>query len=72
MNIKKTHRCEKSIKEGVSIRFCDPFDIIIQEEPSWWLLRHEHDFDYNSHYLRPLSKIGFCPYCGKKLEEEAR
>ena len=65
------HRCAESLKRGISVRYCNPYKMIdcVPEwgYTRWWLLKHEHDFDYDSHYLQPIAPVEFCPFCGRNL-----
>lgn len=65
------HRCVKSLRRGISVRYCNPYKIGkgVYElgYTRWWLLKHEHDFNYDSHYLQPIIPVEFCPFCGKEL-----
>lgn len=65
-----THRCELSVKRGLSIHWCNPYkglNIYDCNQFGWWLLRHDEDFETSSHYLQPITRIEFCPCCGTKL-----
>lgn len=55
----KTHRCENSLKEQVSIRF--------NSEKGWQLSKADYDFDYQIWYFDFSIPIKFCPFCGKEL-----
>lgn len=64
-----THRCEKSLKHGVSIRFCkesESFDLD-GDYKTWRLFALEYNFEYNIKYLNHISAIDFCPFCGERL-----
>lgn len=64
----KTHRCQGSLEQYISIRLCDPYaGIPMLSKYGWWLLKIQHDFDYDSYYLQPICEIDSCPFCGKKL-----
>lgn len=70
--MQKTHRCEKSVKRGISIRYCNPYKhlkgITEYGDFRWWMLKNRHCFDSDSHYLQPISPIEYCPCCGCKLD----
>lgn len=55
----KTHRCQGSLEAKMSIRYGGG--------SSWWLYKPVHDFDWDTYYLNGITKINFCPFCGKKL-----
>ena len=65
----KTHRCEKSLKERMSIRYYSP-RLNIYKERQWWLLKATEDFDWNCWYLNPVCPIQYCPFCGTELPEQ--
>ena len=66
----KTHRCKNSIKNGISIRYTNPYRYTsLSNKEDWWLLKAIKDFDYDSFYLQPIAIIQYCPFCGKKLEK---
>ena len=57
-----THRCEGSLKQGLSIR--------INDEGKWTLYKPTNEIYGNRlkyWYLRTLTEIEFCPYCGQQL-----
>lgn len=71
-DVKKTHRCKQSVARGISIHYCNPYKYISAPECGdfrWWLLKDDYDFDYDSHYLQPITPIEYCPCCGQRLEE---
>ena len=64
-----THRCEGSLDQGISIRFCDPYHKIEKYSGfSWWLFHPEYEPEWFSWYLRPICPIKVCPFCGEVLE----
>ena len=67
----RTHRCEGSLKNKVSIRYTKQYRHInaLYDYEAWRLFELRIDFEYDSKYLSPISQIKFCPYCGKELEE---
>lgn len=67
----RTHRCEGSLKNKVSIRYTKQYRYInaLYDYEAWRLFELRIDFEYDSKYLSHISEIKFCPYCGKELEE---
>ena len=67
----RTHRCEGSLKNKVSIRYSKQYRHInaLYDYEAWRLFKLRIDSEYDSKYLSHISEIKFCPYCGKKLEE---
>ena len=65
----KTHRCEESIKQEVSIRYSKQFELlnIANDYECWRLFKHTHNWDYNSHHLNHVAEISNCPFCGMEL-----
>ncbi len=53
-----THRCTESLKNRASIRCGNGV---------WFFMILTYDCEYGTHYLRFVSTISYCPYCGKKL-----
>lgn len=71
-NSKKTisHRCEKSLKNKMSIRYYDPYpNYPSLSNKAWWLFQQKYDFEYDCINLVRISPIEYCPYCGEKLEK---
>ena len=68
----KTHRCEGSLANEVSSRYCKKFSIIDYpgDYEAWRLFKLQIDSEYDTKYLSHVSEIKFCPYCGKELEKE--
>lgn len=68
----KTHRCEGSVNANVSIRkYTRTTPIVWKEDLNKWLLQsNEFDFDYDYHYLSTIAEIKYCPFCGKRLEDD--
>jgi hypothetical protein len=69
-----THRCKGSLEANTPIRYGLPFramSMCLTPEKNWWLFYMEIDFDsgYDYYFMRPISVISHCPYCGEKLEE---
>ena len=67
----KTHRCEGSLRNGVSIRYTTKFKNYndLYDYEAWRLFKLVVDNEYDSKYLSHVSEIEFCPFCGKKLKE---
>ena len=67
----KTHRCEGSLRNGVSIRYTTKFKNYndLYDYETWRLFKLVVDSEYDSKYLSHVSEIEFCPFCGKKLKE---
>ena len=67
----RTHRCEGSLKNEVSIRYTKQYRYInaLYDYEAWRLFKLRIDSEYDSKYLSHISEIKFCPYCGKELEE---
>ena len=64
----QTHRCTGSLAQTISIHLCDPYPNLERYAGHhWWLLKTEHDLDYDSWYLHPVCMIHVCPFCGEKL-----
>lgn len=68
----RTHRCEKSIKARVSIRytFDNEFMRSNKDYEAWRLFHYILDYDYDTLIQYHISIIEHCPYCGNKLETE--
>lgn len=66
-----THRCEGSLKHGVSIRYAKAFKHISQDEDykTWRLFQLEYDEYFDNHYLKHIAPINICPFCGEDLRE---
>lgn len=69
----KTHRCEKSLKAKVSIRYTKQFSIswdINGDKETWRLFHYTYNSEYDTVSQCHVSKIEYCPFCNKKLSEE--
>lgn len=69
----KTHRCEGSLKNELSIRYCkshEGWNINKNDYIAWRLFENAYDYDYDSHYQSHIAEIKYCPFCGKKLKGE--
>ena len=66
----KTHRCEGSLKNKVSIRYTKQYRYIndLCDYEAWRLFKLRIDSEYDTKYLSHISEIKFGPYCGKKLD----
>ena len=69
MTIMKTHRCKKSLKAKVSIRYTKQFPISweVQDDNEAWRLFH---YTSNSEYDNVkcyVAEIEYCPFCMSKL-----
>ena len=60
---------KKSLKNEVSIRFSKESESIdlAGDCVSWRLFALEYNFEYNTKYLKRISAIDFCPFCGEHL-----
>lgn len=70
--IQITHRCEGSLKNEVSIRYTKEFqDINYSSDYIAWRLFKATEFEdgYGEMYLKHISEIKFCPFCGKELKD---
>ena len=62
----KTHRCDKSLENEISIRFCKKYtNLNIESDFERWRL-YKYELFENS--LKYISDINYCPYCGKLLK----
>ena len=70
-DVVKTHRCEGSLKNKVSIRYTNQYRNFntLYDYEAWRLFKLVVDSEYDSKYLSHVSEIEFCPFCGKKLKE---
>lgn len=65
----KTHRCESSLKNGVSIRFTFHSEFMRQDndKETWRLFNYVPNYDYNCVSSYPIAEIKYCPFCGEEL-----
>jgi len=65
----KTHRCEKSLKAGVSIRYTYSSDFLRSKDDyeTWRLFTYSFDSEYDVFYPVHVGEIGYCPFCGEEL-----
>ena len=63
----KTHRCDKSLENEISIRFCKqyPNSWNIKNDVECWRLYKYELFEKCFNYI---SKIDYCPFCGELLK----
>lgn len=68
----KTHRCTGSLLARVSIRKNAATSRWpgASTYPYWSLWSRDYDFDYDVYHENHVASIQFCPFCGKKFEEE--
>ena len=62
-----THRCNLSLKHGVSIRYQHVTDLPAIG-PGWFLFYTHPDPEYDTTHLTRVCQIYHCPFCGQKLE----
>ena len=60
-----THRCNGSLKAGVSIRYGKGW---FDNKNAWRMWEPITDSEWGTTVLTPIAKIRFCPFCGQKLE----
>ena len=66
----KTHRCEKSLENKMSIRFTKKYAALNWKDDykTWRLFRvTESDYSFEK-YLEYICKIDYCPFCGQELK----
>lgn len=65
----KTHRCEKSLKAKVSIRYEYKYANMSVDDDylAWRLFELEDNYPYDP-YLSHVAEIVYCPFCGTKLD----
>lgn len=65
----RTHRCEKSLKANVSIRYEYRYATMLIDDdyPTWRLFELEDNYPYDPH-LSHVAEIVYCPFCGTKLD----
>jgi len=60
-----THRCNRSLKAGISIRYGKGW---YDNQDAWRMWKTVIDDEWITTVLTPIAKIRFCPFCGQKLE----
>ena len=74
IKLNTTHRCEKSLKAGISIKFTRQFPVSwnIKDDKETWRLYHtipyEESFGYHQSHV---AEIEYCPFCNKDLNKES-
>lgn len=68
----KTHRCGKSLKAKISIRYTKQFPISwdIKDDKEAWRLFHQISNSEYDNVKCHVSEIEYCPYCGINLKGE--
>lgn len=60
-----THRCEGSLKAGISIRYSKPYEIeafnTVHDKEEWRLFALQLDDEWMSYHLMHVAPIKFCP-----------
>lgn len=66
----KTHRCEKSLENKVSIRYSREFNSLklMRDSEAWRMFVLKYDGEYDVNYLTHVSKIKYCPFCAVELK----
>ena len=67
----KTHRCEKSLKANVSIKYTYQSDFMraLKDKEAWRLFHYVANYDYDTVIPYHVAEIEYCPFCAKKLSE---
>ena len=67
----KTHRCDGSLKNEISIRYAKKYENWNYKDDyvAWRLFHLEHDSEWENEYLSHVTEIKYCPFCGEKLKE---
>lgn len=64
----ETHRCEGSLKAMCSIRrYPEMTPNYTYRDGHWHLYQEDYDTSYQTGYLRHVTRVRFCPWCGKEL-----
>lgn len=63
-----THRCKGVSENNTPIRYSYRHLYRKEDGMAWRLKLLMHDYDWDTKYLRFVSEIQYCPYCGEKLE----
>ena len=66
----KTHRCEKSLENKVSIRYSREFNTfkLRSDYETWRMFVLKYDGEHDVNYLAHVSKIKYCPFCAVELK----
>ena len=67
----ENHRCKLSLTNKISIRKDyenKSIKDINGDVKQWRLFNYKYDFEYNVTHEECITKINYCPFCGKKLE----
>lgn len=68
----KNHRCSGSLENEVSIWKNAQETAFSKNVVTGWTLWHRvYDFEYEYYRECMVAKIAICPFCGKRLEEDA-
>ena len=64
-----SHRCPESLKQHASVRKMKRWS---KESPATWCVGNiTLDGEWGDYYMKYNTvDVSYCPYCGKKLEEE--
>lgn len=63
----KTHRCVGVRMNQTPIRYDDSTNKSIVTRRGWWINKVE-DGLFGEKYLVKITRVQYCPYCGKELE----
>ena len=67
-----THRCNGSLKAGVSIRYAYQWPYMLRspsEKQAWRMITYGVGDEYMDTVIETShTEINFCPFCGQKLE----
>lgn len=65
----KTHRCEGSLKNHMSLRYTTVVERFSYGDLGWQLRKRDYDSEWDSTYLNWCCTVDYCPFCGMKLEK---
>ena len=65
------HRCEGSLKSGVSINYAHEYEIMItdKDKKAWRLFHYVIDSEWDCIHRQCVCRINICPFCGEVLKE---
>lgn len=67
-----THRCNGSLKAGVSIRYAYQWPYMLRspsEKQAWRMITYGVDDEYMDIVIKTSdTEINFCPFCGAKMD----